>query len=214
MAPIQLYSFPTPNGQKLGIALEELGIPYEPHVINIMKGDNKTPEFTAVNPNQKIPAIVDPDGPDGKPISIFESGAILLYLAEKTGKLLPKDPREKWEVVEWVFWQMAGLGPTFGQFGHFYKFAPQKIEYAIDRYTVESKRLLGVLDKQLEGHDYVVGNEYTIADIAIVTWVDVLTGFYQAGDHLSVSEFKNVVEWSKRVNARPAVQKGKTVCRP
>ncbi|KAJ3330004.1 hypothetical protein HDU93_000679 [Gonapodya sp. JEL0774] len=214
MAPIQLYSMATPNGQKIGIVLEELGIEYEPHMTHIMKGDQKTPEFTAINPNQKIPAIVDPDGPGGKPISIFESGAILLYLADKTGKLIPKDPAERWQVIQWLFWQMAGLGPMVGQFGHFFKFAPEKIAYPIDRYTTEAKRLLDVLNKQLEGHDFVVGNEYSIADIAILPWVDVITGFYGAGDQVEISNYKNVVEWSKRLNARPAVIKGKKVLAP
>ncbi|KJE95853.1 glutathione S-transferase domain-containing protein [Capsaspora owczarzaki ATCC 30864] len=207
--PIQLYSLATPNGQKVAIALEELGLPYEAHTINIMSGDQFTPEFKRVNPNSKIPAIVDTV--DGQETPVFESGAILLHLAEKTGKLLPKDARQRLEVIQWLFFQMAGVGPMFGQFGHFYKYAPEKIEYAINRYTTEARRLLGVLEKQLEGHDYLVGNELTIADIATAPWVRCLDTGYAGREHLKLDEFKNVNAWVARLFARPAFQKGLTV---
>lgn len=209
---IQLYSLATPNGQKVSIMLEELQLPYDAHTINIMKGDQFTEDFKKVNPNSKIPAIVDPNGPDGKEFAVFESGAILLYLAEKTGKFIPKDPTKKWQTIQWVFWQMAGLGPMFGQFGHFYKYAPEKIPYAIERYSKEARRLLAVLDKQLEGHDYVIDNEYTIADMAIVGWVLCLDRFYNGKDHLQLDEFKNVNAWVARLLERPAVQAGLKVC--
>ncbi|KAJ3330005.1 hypothetical protein HDU93_000680, partial [Gonapodya sp. JEL0774] len=204
----------TPNGQKIGIALEELGIPYERHLIEIMKGDQKSPEFTAINPHQKIPAIVDPDGPSGGSVSVFESGAILLYLAEKTQRLIPKDPVERLKVIQWLFWQVW-MGPTFSQFGYFFVFASEKLEFPINFYTTEAKRLLGAFNKHLEGHDFVVGNEYSIADIAIFPWVDsILQKYPEAGERVGVYEYKNVVEWSRRLNARPAVAKGMKVLAP
>eukprot|EP01121_Diplochlamys_sp_Union-15-3_P013348 TRINITY_DN4133_c0_g1_i1.p1 TRINITY_DN4133_c0_g1~~TRINITY_DN4133_c0_g1_i1.p1 ORF type:complete len:250 (+),score=61.15 TRINITY_DN4133_c0_g1_i1:102-752(+) len=207
---IQLYSLATPNGMKVSIALEELGLEYDAHKIDISKGDQFKEDFIKVNPNSKIPAITDPNGPDGKPINVFESGAILLYLAEKTGKLIPKDPVKRLECIQWLFFQMAGVGPMFGQFGHFWKYAPEKIPYAIERYTKEARRILGVLDKQLEGKEYLVG-EYSIADIATFPWVRCLDFGYKASDHIKVSEFKNVTAWVERCHSKPASQKGAQV---
>jgi GST-like protein len=209
--PIQLYSLDTPNGQKVGIALKELGLPFEAHTINIFKNDQFSPEFKAVNPNSKIPAITDPDGPGGKPLSLFESGAILLYLAEKTGKLLPKDPAQKWECVSWLMWQMGGVGPMFGQTGHFYKYAKEKIPYAIERYSNETRRLLGVLEARLEGRDFIMGDEYTIADIAVFPWVRCLDTGYHAKEHLKLDEFPKCMEYVARCQARPLTKEGMTV---
>jgi len=211
-APIQLYSLGTPNGWKVSIALEELGLPYEAHTIDIRKGDQFKEDFIKVNPNSKIPAIVDPNGPDGQPLNVFESGAILLYLAEKTGKLIPADPRKRLETIQWLFFQMAGVGPMFGQLGHFTKYAPEKIPYAIERYSKEAKRILGVLDKQLEGKEYIIGSEYTIADIATFPWVICLDKFYGARETLDLASFKNVEAWVTRCTVKPATAKGLTVC--
>jgi GST-like protein len=209
--PIQLYSLATPNGQKVSVALEELGLPYETHVINIMKGDQFTDEFKKVNPNSKIPAIVDPDGPGGKELALFESGAILLYLAEKTGKLLPADPAAKWETVSWLMFQMGGVGPMFGQFGHFSKYAPEKVPYAIERYTKEVKRLLSVLETRLTGKQFIMGDDYTIADIAIFPWVNGLSAFYKGDEALGLADFKNVNDWLTRCMDRPASKTGMKV---
>lgn len=197
---------------KVAIALEELKLSYQPHTINITKNEQFTEEYKKINPNSKIPAIVDPDGPNGQSITVFESGAILLYLAEKTGKLIPKDPAKRIETIQWLFWQMAGLGPMFGQFGHFYKYAKEKIPYAIDRYANEARRLLGVLDKQLEGKEFVIGDEYTIADISMVGWVNGLDKGYNAKEYLKLEEFKNVNAWLQRLLQRQAVQDGMKVC--
>ncbi|MDI9314025.1 MAG: glutathione binding-like protein [Hydrotalea sp.] len=210
---IQLYSLATPNGVKVAIALEEMAIPYDAHLINISKGDQFTAEFIAINPNSKIPAIVDPDGPGGKPFPVIESGAILLYLAEKTGKFLPKDAAKRSQTIQWLFWQMAGLGPMFGQFGHFTVYAPEKVPYAIDRYTKEVKRLLAVLDKQLTGKKYVIGDELTIADFAIVPWVRGLETGYKAGEVLELNKYTNVTRWRDDLLARPAVERALTVCK-
>lgn len=210
---IQLYSFATPNGQKIGIVLEELGLPYDAHTVDITKNQQFEESFLKVNPNNKIPAIVDPDGPDGKEITVFESGAILLYLAEKTGKLLPKDATQKWAVVQWLFWQMAGVGPMLGQYNHFAKYAPEKIPYAIERYAKEAKRLFGVLNKQLEGHDYVVGNEYTVADISLIGWVNYFYNNPNAKQDLQLDSYANVAKWLARCLERPAVKTGLTVCK-
>ncbi len=185
---MQLYSLATPNGQKVSIALEELGVPYEAHKVNILEGEQFTDEFKAICPNAKIPALVDPDGPDGRPLAIFESGAILLHLGEKTGKLLPTNPRQRSECVQWLFFQMANVGPMFGQFGHFYRFAKEKLPYAIERYTNEARRLLGVLETRLVGREYLVDNEYTIADIATFPWVGCLDWGYNASDDLKLEE--------------------------
>ena len=207
---IQLYSLPTPNGVKVSIALEELGLPYEAHLVSFGSNDQMTREFMSLNPNNKIPAIIDPDGPGGKPLPLFESGAILIYLAEKTGKLLPKDPAQRIECIQWLMFQMGGVGPMFGQLGHFYKFAADKIKdpYPTDRYLAETKRLLGVLDGRLAGRSYIMGEEYTIADIATFPWVRTLENTYAAGEALGLDGFANVVAWRDRCLARPASQKG------
>lgn len=177
---IQLYSLPTPNGVKVSILLEELGLPYEPHRVSFDSQDQFTPEFLSLSPNNKIPAILDPNGPDGKPLALFESGAILVYLASKTGQLIPADTAGRFETLQWVMFQMGGIGPMFGQLGFFHKFAGKDYEdkRPRDRYVAESKRLLGVLDKRLDGRDWVMGEQYTIADIAILPWVRNLIGFY------------------------------------
>lgn len=207
---LQLYSLPTPNGVKVSIMLEEIGLPYEPHAIDIGKNETWTPEFLSLNPNGKIPAILDPDGPGGKPLALFESGAILVYLAEKTGKLLPKDPAERYETLQWVFFQMAAIGPIFGQLGFFHKFAGREYEdkRPRDRYANESKRLLGVLETRLAGRDWLMGSEYTIADVATLGWVRNLVGFYGAGELVEYDKLKRVPAWLERGLARPAVQRG------
>ncbi|WP_343563026.1 glutathione S-transferase family protein [Kiloniella sp. b19] len=206
---IQLYSFPTPNGVKVSIALEELGLPYEAHLVTLADADVKSPEFLSLNPNNKIPAIVDPDGPEGEAIGLFESGAILIYLAEKTGRLMGTNEREKYEVQKWLMFQMGGVGPMFGQLGFFFKFAGSEIEdpRPRNRYINEVKRLLGVLDKQLDGRDWVAG-DFSIADIAIVPWLQTLEKFYGAQDVVGLYSFKNVVSYIERFAARPAVQAG------
>ncbi|BDW90503.1 glutathione S-transferase N-terminal domain-containing protein [Thalassospira tepidiphila] len=207
---IQLYSLPTPNGVKVSIMLEETGLDYEPHLINIGEDETWTPEFLSLNPNGKIPAIIDPHGPNGKPLGLFESGAIIQYLAEKTGKLLPVDPAKRIEAIQWVYFQMGGLGPMFGQLGFFHKFAGKEIEdkRPLDRYRKESKRLLGVLETRLDGRDWIMGDEYSIADIASLGWVRNLIGFYDAGSLVDYHEFKNVPAWLERGLDRPAVQRG------
>jgi GSH-dependent disulfide-bond oxidoreductase len=207
---LQLYSFPTPNGVKVSIALEEIGLPYEPHAVDIAKNESWTPEFLALNPNGKIPAIVDPNGPGGKPIGLFESGAILLYLAEKTGALLPADPVRRYETIEWVFFQMAAIGPMFGQVGYFYKFAGREIEdkRPLERYRAESQRLLGVIETRLEGRRWIMGDEYTIADIALFGWIRGLIGFYGAREIVKFDALERVPAWLDRGLARPAVQRG------
>jgi GST-like protein len=207
---LQLYGLPTPNGVKVSILLEELGIPYEGHRIDIGKNETFTPEFESLNPNGKIPAMLDPDGPGGQPIGLFESGAILLYLADKTGKFIPSDPAKRWETIAWVFWQMSGVGPMFGQVGFFHKFAGKDFEdkRPRDRYVAESKRLLAVLDGRLQGRTWIMGDDYTIADIALLGWVRNLNGFYEAGELVGFNDYKNVVAWLERGLARPAVQRG------
>jgi len=207
---LQLYSFPTPNGVKVSILLEELGLAYEPHLVDIGQNETWTPDYLSLNPNGKIPAIIDPDGPGGKPLPLFESGAILVYLAEKTGRFLPADPAARYETLQWVFFQMAAIGPMFGQVGFFHKFAGREFEdkRPRDRYVAESKRLLGVLEARLEGRDWIMGDDYTIADIAILGWVRNLIGFYEAGDLVGFADFPNVAAWLERGLARPAVQRG------
>ena len=207
---IQLYSFPTPNGVKVSIALEEIGVPYEPHAVNIGKNESLTPEFLSLNPNGKIPVIIDPDGPDGKPIGLFESGAILLYLAEKTGKLIPADPIRRYETIQWVFFQMAGIGPIFGQVGFFHKFAGKEIsdKRPLNRYVDESRRLIGVMETRLTDRKWFMDDEYTIADIAHLGWVRNLIGFYEAGELVGIDDFPNVQAWLERTLARPATQRG------
>lgn len=207
---IQLYSFPTPNGVKVSIALEELGLPYEAHGVNITKDETWTPEFLSLNPNGKIPAMVDPDGPDGKPIGLFESGAILLYLADKTGKLMPTDAARRYETIQWVFFQMASVGPMFGQLGFFHKFAGRNIEdkRPLERYRDKSKRLVGVLDTRLAGRQWIMDDDYTIADISLLGWVRNLVGFYEARELVGFDSFANVARWLEQGLARPAVQRG------
>ena len=205
---IQLYSVPTPNGQKASIVLEELGLPYEAHRIDIMKGDQHTDEYTTLlNPNGKIPSLLDPDGPGGEPIAIMESGAILHYLARKTGQLMPTDPRGENEVLQWVFFQVGSVGPMFGQFGHFYKFAKGKTDtYGEQRYGAEVTRLLGVLERRLQGREWIAG-DFTIADIAIAPWVAALD-FYEGKDFVKYADFQGVDAWVQRFFARPAVVRG------
>ncbi|MDB5432113.1 MAG: putative glutathione S-transferase enzyme with thioredoxin-like domain [Caulobacter sp.] len=207
---IQLYSVPTPNGVKVSIMLEELGLPYEPHAINIMANESWTPEFLSLNPNGKIPAIIDPDGPGGKPLGLFESGAILQYLAEKTGKLLPADPARRIETIQWVYWQMGGVGPMFGQVGFFNKFAGRDYEdkRPLQRYVTESKRLLGVLEQRLDGRQWIMDDDFTIADIALLGWVRNLIGFYEAGELVEYDSLTHVPAWLARCLARPAVERG------
>ncbi|MGZ3273671.1 MAG: glutathione S-transferase N-terminal domain-containing protein [Caulobacteraceae bacterium] len=208
---LQLYSFPTPNGVKVSIMLEEIGLPYEAHAVNIMKNENKSDEFLALNPNGKIPVIIDPNGPDGKPIGLFESGAILVYLAEKTGKLIPNDAAGRYEALQWVFFQMAAIGPMFGQVGFFHKFAGKDYEdkRPLKRYAEESKRLLGVLETQLErGGPWIMGEDYTIADVSMIGWVRNLVGFYDAAHVVDFHEFEKVQAWLDRALKRPAVERG------
>src|ERR1700726_1160748 len=207
---LQLYSLPTPNGVKVSIMLEEIGLPYEVHLVDFKKDDQKTPEFLSLNPNGKIPAIVDPDGPGGKPIGLFESGAILLYLAEKTGQLLPADPVLRYEAIQWVFFQMAAVGPMFGQVGYFYKFAGKDIadKRPLQRFCDETKRLLGVVETRLEGRHWIMGDEYSIADIALFGWMRALIGFYGARELVDFDSLELVPAWLERGLARPAVQRG------
>ncbi|MFC3693982.1 glutathione S-transferase N-terminal domain-containing protein [Chenggangzhangella methanolivorans] len=200
--PIDLYYWPTPNGWKITIALEELGLPYRIVPVNIGKGDQFQPDFLKISPNNKMPAIVDPDGPGGEPISIFESGAILQYLGRKTGKLYPADERGRTEVDEWLFWQMGGFGPMLGQVHHFRNYAPEKIPYAIDRYVNEANRLYGVLNDRLEGREYICG-DYSIADIACVGWAKLWDKQGQA-----IEDMPNVKRWLDAMLARPAVARG------
>ena len=206
---IQLYSLPTPNGVKVSIALEEMGLPYDAHLVSFERNDQFTPEFLSLNPNNKIPAILDPDGPDGAPMALFESGAILMYLAEKTGQFLPGQGRDRWETIQWLMFQMGGIGPMFGQLGFFHVFAGKDIEdpRPRQRYADESKRLLGVMERQLEGRDWITGT-YSIADMAICPWVNNLVHYYKAGDQVGWDELKNVPAWIARFLARPAVQRG------
>lgn len=207
---LQLYSFPTPNGVKVSIMLEEIGLPYEVHAIDITKNESWLPEFLSLNPNGKIPAIIDPNGPGGKPLGLFESGAILQYLAEKTGKLLPTDPIDRMATIQWVYFQMAAVGPMFGQVGFFHKFAGKDYEdkRPLERYVAESKRLLGVLEDRLKDRAWMMGDDYTIADIAHLGWVRNLIGFYGAGDLVEYSKLKRVPAWLEKGLARPAVQRG------
>jgi len=207
---LQLYSLPTPNGVKISIALEELGLPYEPHLVSFQTDDQFSPEFLSLNPNNKIPAIIDPDGPGGAPLPLFESGAILVYLAEKTGQLIPQDPARRYETLQWVMFQMGGIGPMFGQVGFFHKFAGKDYEdkRPRDRYLAESKRLLGVLEQRVTGRGWIMGDEYTIADIAIWPWVNNLVGFYGAGELVGFSEFKEVQRVLAAFLARDAVKRG------
>ncbi|MEM8959468.1 MAG: glutathione S-transferase N-terminal domain-containing protein [Pseudomonadota bacterium] len=209
---LQLYSFPTPNGVKASIALEELGIAYEPHRVTLADADVRSDAFLSLNPNNKIPAIIDPDGPDGDPIALFESGAILVYLAEKTGKLIGKTPAERYEILKWLMFQMGGVGPMFGQLGYFHAYGGREIEdpRPRERYIAEAKRLLNVLNGQLEGRDWIAG-DYSIADIAIAPWVRGLGTAYDAHGVVDWHEFPNLHDYLDRFLARPAVQRGLTI---
>ncbi|CAG9176728.1 glutathione binding-like protein [Cupriavidus pampae] len=200
---IDVYTWATPNGHKIHIMLEECGLEYKVHPINIGAGDQFGDDFLKISPNNKIPAIVDPDGPDGKPISLFESGAILLYLASKTGKFLPEDVRGKYDALQWLMFQMGGVGPMLGQAHHFRIYAPEKIEYAVNRYTNEAKRLYGVIDKQLSQHPWLAGNSYSIADIATFPW---LRSWKNQG--VEIDAYPHLKRWFDTIAARPAVQRG------
>jgi GST-like protein len=207
---IQLYSLPTPNGQKISIMLEETGLPYEPHTVNFGSNDQLSPEFISLNPNNKIPAIIDPNGPGGRPLPLWESGAILVYLADKSGQLMPKDPGLRYQTLQWLMFQMGGIGPMFGQVGFFNKFAGKDYEdkRPRDRYVAEAARLLAVLDGQLAGKDWIMGKEFSIADIATFPWVNTLVNFYQAGDLVGMSKFGHVLRVLDAFKARPAVVRG------
>lgn len=210
---IQLYSLPTPNGVKVSIMLEETGLPYEAHRVSFDAQDQFSPEFLSLSPNNKIPAILDPAGPGGKPLGLFESGAILVYLASKTGALLPADTADRFETLQWLMFQMGGIGPMFGQLGFFHKFAGKDYEdkRPRDRYAAESSRLLGVLDQRLQDRQWVMGDTYTIADIAIFPWVRNLVGFYGAGELVAFDRYANVKRVLDAFVARPAVARGLTI---
>lgn len=203
---IQLYTWGTPNGRKVSIALEELGLPYDVQAINITKDEQFDPAFLKISPNNKIPAIVDPDGPDGREIALFETGAILLYLAEKTGKLLPEDVRERWSAQQWLMWQMGGFGPMLGQAHHFLRFAPEDVPYAKTRYSNETRRLYGVLDKRLGEAPYLAGESYSVADIATFPWAA-----RHPWQQIALEDFPAVKRWYDGLAARPAVERGMAV---
>lgn len=207
---LQLYSLPTPNGVKASIMLEETGLPYEPHLVSFDTNDQLSPEFLSLNPNNKIPAILDPAGPGGRPLALFESGAILVYLADKTGQLMPQDPAARYETLQWLMFQVGGIGPMFGQLGFFHKFAGKEYEdkRPRDRYVAESRRLLGVLEQRLAGRDWIMGRDYSIADIAVFPWVRNLVGFYDAGALVGIDNFPNVQRVVAAFAARPAVVRG------
>ena len=213
---LQLYSLPTPNGVKVSIMLEECGLPYEPHRVDFGSNDQLSPEFVSLNPNNKIPAIIDPDGPGGKPLPLFESGAILMYLADKTGRFIPQDAAARWQTLQWVMFQMGGIGPMFGQLGFFNKFAGKDYEdkRPRDRYVAESKRLLGVLDRHLAGRDWIMGSDYTVADIATFPWVRNLIGFYEARELVGFDDFANVARVLDAFVRRPAVERGLQIPAP
>lgn len=210
---LQLYSLPTPNGVKVSIMLEETGLPYEAHRVSFDSHDQLSPEFLSLNPNNKIPAILDPNGPEGKPLPLFESGAILIYLADKSGQLLPGDPHARYQALQWLMWQMGGIGPMFGQVGFFNKFAGKEFadKRPRDRYVAESRRLLAVLNQRLTDHPWLLGDTYSIADIATFPWVRNLIGFYEAGDLVGISDFPHVTRALTAFLKRPAVQRGLTI---
>jgi GSH-dependent disulfide-bond oxidoreductase len=210
---LQLYSLPTPNGVKVSIMLEETGLPYEAHRVSFDSHDQLSPEFLSLNPNNKIPAILDPNGPEGKPLPLFESGAILIYLADKSGQLLPDEPHGRYQALQWLMWQMGGIGPMFGQVGFFNKFAGKEFadKRPRDRYVAESRRLLAVLNQRLTDHPWLLGDVYSIADIATFPWVRNLIGFYEAGDLVGISDFPHVTRALTAFLERPAVQRGLTI---
>lgn len=203
---IQLYSLPTPNGIKVSAMLEETGLPYEPHLVDFGSDDQLSPEFLSLNPNNKIPAIIDPDGPGGEPLPLWESGAVLIYLADKSGRFLADEPAERYETLQWLMWQMGGLGPMAGQLGFFHKFAGREYEdrRPFERYRDETRRLLGVLDQRLRERDFIMGDDYSIADMACWPWARNINGFYEAGEVTDFKSFTNVVRWVETCMARPA----------
>jgi GST-like protein len=207
---IQLYSLPTPNGVKVSIMLEETALPYEVHLVNFETQDQLTPEFISLSPNNKIPAILDPNGPDGAPLALFESGAILIYLADKSGQLMPRDAAGRYQAIQWVMFQMGGIGPMFGQLGFFHKFAGKDYEdkRPLQRYVAEAKRLLGVLEARLEGRSWIMGDDYSIADIATLPWVRNLIGFYGAGELVGINHYPQVLRVLAAFVERPAVARG------
>jgi GSH-dependent disulfide-bond oxidoreductase len=210
---LQLYSLPTPNGVKAAIMLEETGLPYEPHLVRFDRNEQLSPEFLSVNPNNKIPVILDPQGPGGKPLVLFESGAILVYLAEKTGRFMPTDPAGRYHTLQWLMFQMGGVGPMFGQLGFFSKFAGKEFEdkRPRDRYVAEAKRLLGVLNQRLQSQTWLVSDDYSIADIATFPWVNTLVTFYEAGDLVGIGDFPAVMRALEVFRARPAVARGMNI---
>jgi GST-like protein len=210
---LQLYSLPTPNGVKVSIMLEETGLPYEAHRVSFDSHDQLSPEFLSLNPNNKIPAILDPNGPEGRPLPLFESGAILIYLADKSGQLLPDEPHGRYQALQWLMWQMGGVGPMFGQVGFFNKFAGKEFadKRPRDRYVAEARRLLAVLNQRLTDNTWLLGDTYSIADIATFPWVRNLIGFYEAGDLVGISDFPHVTRALSAFMARPAVQRGLTI---
>ena len=210
---LQLYSLPTPNGVKVSIMLEETGLPYEPHLVSFDSNDHRSPEFLSLNPNGKIPAIIDPEGPDGRPLPLFESGAILIYLGEKTGRFLPQERAAHYQSIQWLMFQMGAIGPIFGQVGFFHKFAGKDFadKRPRDRYVAETRRLLGVLDGRLAQHRWLASGDYTIADIAVFPWVRNLIGFYEAGELVGVGDFPRVLRALESFVARPAVVRGHNV---
>ena len=207
---LQLYSLPTPNGVKVSIMLEEIGLPYEPHLVSFERNEQLSPAFLSLNPNNKIPAILDPDGPGGQPLALFESGAILWYLAEKTGQLLPQDAGARYQALQWLMWQMGGVGPMFGQLGYFHKFAGKEIsdKRPRERYVGEARRLLAVLEQRLTGRAWMLGETYSLVDIAVFPWVRNLVGFYEAAELVQFEQFKEVQRVLAEFEARPAVQRG------
>jgi GST-like protein len=210
---LQLYSLPTPNGVKVSIMLEEIALPYEAHLVDFGTNDQTSPEFLALNPNNKIPAILDPNGPGGLPLPLFESGAILIYLAEKTGQLIPQDPAARYQAIQWLMFQMSGIGPMFGQVGFFNKFAGREYEdkRPRDRYVAESKRLLGVLNGRLADRTWIVGESFTIADVATFPWINNLIGFYEAGELVGMADFPHVSRALRTFMARPDVIRGMAI---
>jgi GST-like protein len=212
---LQLYSLPTPNGVKVSIMLEETGLAYEPHLVSFERNEQLSPEFLSLNPNNKIPAILDPDGPDGQPLALFESGAILLYLADKTGQLIPEDAAGRYETIQWLMFQMGGIGPMFGQVGFFHKFAGRDFEdkRPRDRYIEEAKRLLDVLEQRLSGRQWIMGEAYSIADIAVFPWVRNLIGFYEAGELVQIERFPQVLRVLDAFLSRPTVIRGLAIPR-
>lgn len=203
---IELYTFPTPNGQKVHIALEELGLDYRVHSVNIARGEQFEPEFLRISPNNKIPAIVDQDGPGGEPYALFESGAILMYLADKTGQLMPRDTRQRYDAIQWLMFQMGTVGPMLGQTHHFRNYAPERVPYAVERYTNEASRIYNVIDRRLGEQDYLAGDFYSMADIAVYPW---LRPYENQGQ--SLEDYPNLKRWFDRLSERPAVQRGLAV---